>query len=272
MTQQILLVTGASSGIGQATTQYLASKGHYVYAAARRLDRLEAMRSSNIQPLELDVTSDESVKAAIQKIVAEKGRLDTLVNNAGYAVYGSGEEVSLQDARYQLEVNVIGLMRVTQSVLPIMRRQRSGTIINMSSAAGKVSTPFAGWYSASKHAVEALSDALRMEVQPFGIRVVLIEPSAIKTEFDDIALGELRKASKIADYQSMASSFNKLIENSFRSAPGPEIIATTIHQAMMSSSPRSRYAVPNASRIFIFLRWLLSDNLFDGMLSSQIRG
>lgn len=272
MTPQIALVTGASSGIGQTTAQYLAARGFYVFAAARRLERLEAMQSTQIEPLALDVTSEESVKTAVQRIMAHSGRLDVLVNNAGYALYGAAEEVSLKDAEYQMNVNVLGLMRVTQAVLPIMRKQRSGVIVNLSSVAGKVSTPFAGWYSASKHAVEALSDALRLEVRPLGIRVVLIEPGSIKTEFGDIALGALHKASNIDDYKPMAASFDTLIQNSFRSAPGPEIIARTIHHAVVSGSGRVRYALPNDSRMFIFLRWLLSDRLFDALLASQIRG
>ncbi|MDX2163370.1 MAG: oxidoreductase [bacterium] len=271
MTQQIVLVTGASSGIGSATAQYLAEQGFYVFAAARRIDRLEALRTPAIEPLAMDVTSDEDVKRAIQHILSSKGRIDVLVNNAGYALYGAVEEVSLEDAAYQLNVNVLGLMRVTQAVLPIMRQQRTGIIVNLSSVAGKVSTPFAGWYAASKHAVEALSDALRLEVKRLGIRVVIIEPGSIKTEFGDIALRELHKASTIDDYVPMAASFDKLISNSFRNAPGPDIIAKAIHKAVISQGQHARYALPNDSRMFIFLRRLLSDRVFDALLGSQIR-
>jgi NADP-dependent 3-hydroxy acid dehydrogenase YdfG len=272
MTQQIVLVTGASSGIGRATAQYLAGQGFYVYATARRIDRLQALRAANLEPIAMDVTSDDDVRHVIQHILFSRGRIDVLVNNAGYALYGAGEEVSIEDAASQMDVNVLGLMRVTRAVLPAMRRQRSGVIVNLSSVAGKVSTPFAGWYAASKHAVEALSDALRLEVKPMGIRVVLIEPGSIKTEFGDLALTELRRASTISDYHPMAASFDRLITNSFRNAPGPDIIAKTIHRAITSRRGRSRYALPADSRMFIFLRWLLSDRLFDALLGSQIRG
>jgi short-subunit dehydrogenase len=211
------------------------------------------------------------VTAAVASILKEKGRLDALVNNAGYAQYGSAEEVSLEDAQRQFDVNVFGLMRMTQAVLPTMRRQRSGVIVNLSSAAGKISTPFAGWYSASKHAVEALSDALRAEVAPFAIRVVLIEPGAIRTEFDDIALSALHNASRIPDYQARAAAFDKLIQNSYRRAPGPSLIAQVVERALAAPRPRARYALPADSRLFILMRRLLSDSLFDRLLNSQIR-
>jgi NAD(P)-dependent dehydrogenase (short-subunit alcohol dehydrogenase family) len=271
MTQQVVLVTGASSGIGQATAQHLAAKGYDVIAAARRLERLEAMRSANIAPLALDVTSEESIRAAVAHIKQRKGRLDVLVNNAGYALYGVLEEVTPEDVHQQFDVNVFGLMSMTQAVLPLMREQRSGIIVNLSSVAGKVSTPFAGWYSASKHAVEALSDALRAEVAPFGIQVVMMQPGSIKTEFGDIALNELQKASNLPAYRQTAAAFEKLIRNSYRNAPGPEVVAETIYRAIAGGQPRTRYAFPNDSRLFIFLRKWLPDRMFDRLLSAQMR-
>lgn len=268
--QQVILVTGASSGIGEVIARDLAKAGYFVYAAARRTDRLEAMRSSNILPLALDVTDEASISAAVEQIVREKGRVDVLVNNAGYAQYGVLEDVTTAEAQRQFDVNVFGLMAVTRAVLPIMRAQRSGTIINLSSVAGKVSTLMAGWYSASKHAVEALSDALRQEVTPFGIRVVILEPGSIATEFGGIALGELDRTTRTDAYRPSAASFHKMIASSYRNAPGPDVIGQVVVRALSRPNPRTRYALPNDSRMLIFLRGLLSDQIFDRLILSQL--
>ncbi len=272
MTQRVVLVTGASSGLGKATAELLASKGYYVYAAARRIDRLESMRSTNIEPLGLDVTSEASIEVAIEHIKASQERIDVLVNAAGYALYGALEEVASEKAQHEFEVNVFGLMRVTQALLPLMRQQRSGRIINLSSVAGKFVTPFAGWYNASKFAVEALSDALRNEVASFGIQVVVVEPGAIKSEFADIALGGLQDASNLAEYRGMSRSFAKLVSNSYRNAPGPDIVAKAIFKAITARHPSARYALPADSSLLITLRRLLSDRMIDSLLRSQIKG
>lgn len=269
---KVALVTGASSGIGKVTALYLAERGYYVFAGARRLERLEEVRGVNLEPLALDVTSDEAVESAMRQIMARKGRLDVLVNNAGYGLYGVLEEVAPPEAERQFAVNVFGLMRMTQAALPVMRAQGEGYVVNLSSVAGKFATPMAGWYSASKHAVEALSDALRAEVAAFGIKVVLIEPGAIKTEFDEVALGELTRFSRLEVYRKLAQAFAKLVQNSYRKAPGPEIIARTIYSAVETRKPRTRYALPADSRLYIFLRGLLSDRLLDRLILGQLRG
>jgi NADP-dependent 3-hydroxy acid dehydrogenase YdfG len=272
MAHQTVLVTGASSGIGRATVQRLAASGYQVFATARRIDRLEQLRAVNVEPLYLDITAADSITFVLQHIIEQTGRLDVLINNAGYALYGVLEEVSPMDARRQFDVNVFGMMQLTQAVLPIMRQQHGGTIINLSSVAGKIATPMAGWYCASKHAVEALSDALRMEVAPLGIKVILIEPGSIKTEFGDIALNELSKASQIDAYKRMATAFNNRIQQAYRTAPGPEIVAETIHKALQAHHPNPRYAFPNDSRLFILLRRLLSDRLLDSLFRTQFAG
>lgn len=175
------LVTGASSGIGEDTARKLQALGYVVYGAARRTDRLQALATDGIRPLTMDVTDDASMTAGVDRILEETGRIDVLVNNAGYGSHGAIEDVPIDEARRQFEVNVFGLARLTQLVSPHMRAQGSGTIINISSIGGRLTTPLGGWYHATKYAVEALSDALRMELRPFGIDVVVVEPGAIRT-------------------------------------------------------------------------------------------
>lgn len=189
--RKVILLTGASSGIGYETAVLLARKGHRVYGAARRVERMEPLRAFGIVPLRLDVTDEASMAACVAAVMEAEGRIDVLVNNAGYGSFGAIENVPLEEARRQLEVNVFGLARLTQLVLPHMREQRSGTIINVSSIAGKIVLYFGGWYHVSKFAVEAFSDALRMEVKPFGIQVALIEPGGIKTDWGIIAADHL---------------------------------------------------------------------------------
>lgn len=184
MEKKIILITGASSGIGKATAQYLASEGHVVIATGRQAKTINSIEMPNLHPMVMDIGEDASVGKTINSIVSRFGHLDVLINNAGFWLYGTQEEVSIPEAKRQFDVNVFGMACVTQQVLPYLRAQNSGTIINISSVAGGVSTPFAGWYAASKHAVEAMSDALRAEVKSFGIKVVVIQPGAIKTNFD----------------------------------------------------------------------------------------
>jgi NADP-dependent 3-hydroxy acid dehydrogenase YdfG len=267
MTKGVVLITGASSGIGKATALYLAQEGYQVFAGARRIEKMEAMRSSNLEPIRLDVTDGESVTNAINHIIERVGRIDVLVNNAGYGLYGILEEVPHEEAQRQFDVNVFGLMTMTRAVIPIMRKQGSGRIINISSVAGKMVTPVAGWYAASKHAVEALSDALRIEVAPFGVKVVVIEPGAIRTEFEDTAVKELEATHHMDVYKRMAEKFRTVIQNSYKRAPSVEIVVRTIAKSITLTNPRARYALPMESRIFILVRRLAGDRMMDGLLS-----
>lgn len=205
-TSKVALVTGASSGIGEAAALELAAAGFTVYGAARRVARMEHLKASGIHPIAMDVTDDQSMQAGVEQIIAEHGRLDVLVNNAGYGSYGAIEDVPVDEARAQLEVNVFGAARLTQLVLPQMRRQRSGTIVNITSMGGKITTPLGGWYHATKFALEALSDCLRMEVAPFGIDVVIIEPGGIKTEWSGIAADKVRAVSGSGPYATQANA------------------------------------------------------------------
>lgn len=186
--KKAILITGASSGMGFEAAKELASQGHSVYGAARRVERMAPLTEYGVHTIELDVTDEEACKDAVGRVVAERGRIDVLVNNAGYGSFGTIEDVEIDEARRQFDVNVFGLAALTKAVMPQMRERRSGTIVNVSSMGGRLVTFMGGWYHATKYAVEALSDALRMEAAEFGIDVVLIEPGGIKTE-----LGEHRR-------------------------------------------------------------------------------
>src|SRR5688500_4149010 len=222
MTQQIALVTGASSGIGRATAQLLARNGFYVFAAARRMYRLEEIRSDTIEPIQLDVTDGEAVFGVVRHIISAKGRIDVLVNNAGVSQPGAIECVSMEAARRQLEVNLFGYARLMQAVLPHMRKQGSGCIVNIVSVLSRISVPGFGWYSASKHAVEALTDAVRGEVMEFGIDVVLIAPGLIKTEFVPNQLRTLKAVVHPPAYEKLLAGVRNLLADEPK-APGPEI-------------------------------------------------
>ena len=266
------LVTGASSGIGEETARTLHKLGYTVYAAARRTDRLEKLTPIGIHALTMDVTDDESMTNGIEKIIAETGRIDVLVNNAGYGSFGAIEDVSIDEARRQFEVNVFGLARLTQLVLPHMRAQRSGTIINISSIGGRFTTLLGGWYHASKHAVEALSDALRMETAPFGIDVVVIEPGLIRTEWSGIAAKHLEETADGSVYASQI----KAVANSMRSESTnkrqspPSVIADTVEKIVTARTPRTRYVVGFAAKPLVTLRRLLPDRAFDRVISAAL--
>ena len=200
-TQKVILITGASSGIGYDTAAALAQQGHKVYAAARRVEKMEPLRQQGVTPIRMDVTDDTSIEEGLKTVMEAEGHIDVLINNAGYGYFGAIENVSMEEARRQVEVNVFGLARLCQLVLPIMRQQGSGRIINTSSVAGKSVLYYGGWYHVTKYSVEAFSDALRIEMQPFGIDVVMIEPGGIKTDWGHIAADHLAESSKGTAYE-----------------------------------------------------------------------
>ncbi|MFI6827482.1 oxidoreductase [Kribbella sp. NPDC050241] len=269
MTARIALVTGASSGIGEATARKLHALGYVVYGAARRVDRMEKLAADGIRTIAMDVTDDDSLRAGVDRILSETGRIDVLVNNAGYGSYGAVEDVPLDEARYQFEVNVFGAARLIQLVLPGMRAQRSGTIVNISSMGGRIYTPLGGWYHGTKFALEALSDCLRLETKPFGIDVVVIEPGSIQTEWGDIAASNLRKVSADGPYaeraDAMAASMSSEA-NARRNSP-PTVIADAIGKAVTARRPRTRYTAGFAAKPLITLRRVLPDRAFDALIS-----
>ncbi|GKW24182.1 short-chain dehydrogenase/reductase [Pectobacterium carotovorum subsp. carotovorum] len=265
MKSKVILVTGASSGIGEATALRLKASGHTIYAAARRIERMQKLADADIRVLPLDVTDSVSVQTVVDTIIAECGRIDVLVNNAGYGSYGTVEEVSPEEGRAQFEVNVFGAVRLTQLVMPHMRAQRSGTVMNITSMGGKIYTPLGAWYHGTKFALEAISDCLRLEVEPFGIDVVVIEPGGIKTEWADIAAAKLLEVSGRGAYakQAEAMADSMVGESSRKRQSSPQVIADTIAQAVSARRPKTRYAVGFGAKPMIGIRRLLSDRLFD---------
>ena len=265
----IVLVTGASSGIGYQSAILLAQKGHKVYGAARRVERMEPLREYGITPMSLDVTSDESMQACVSAILAAEGRIDALVNNAGYGYFGAIENVSMEEARRQLDVNVFGLARLTQLVLPSMREHGFGRIVNVGSVAGRVVLPFGGWYHVSKYSVEALSDALRMELKPFGIDVVLIEPGGINTEWGHIAADHLEASSKDTPYAAPAQKEARLMHYTYSGnflLSNPSVVSRAIGKAVNARHPRHRYHPGAGSLFLLWLHSLLPARWWDALL------
>ncbi len=264
------LVTGASSGIGEDTARRLQALGYVVYGAARRTDRLQALATDGIRPLTMDVTDDASMTTGVNRILEETGRIDVLVNNAGYGSHGAIEDVPIDEARRQFEVNVFGLARLTQLVSPHMRAQGSGTIINISSIGGRLTTPLGGWYHATKYAVEALSDALRMELRPFGIDVVVVEPGAIRTAWWSIAADHLEataEGSAYADQIRAVAGAMRSESNQRRFSP-PVVIARTVGKIITARRPRPRYAVGFMAGPLIAARRVLPDRAFDQLIGA----
>lgn len=265
--RKVILITGGSSGIGYDAAQALARQGHCVYAAARRVERMEPLREDGVRPLRMDVTDEKAMQEAVNTILREEGRIDVLINNAGYGYFGAIESVSLEDARKQLEVNLFGLARLTQLVLPAMRAQGSGRIINTSSIAGKAVVLFGGWYNVSKFAVEALSDALRMEVKPQGIDVIKIQPGAVRTDWGGIAAKHLAESTEGTPYQAEGQRFSHTMDWFFKTKlPCPPArIVRAISRAVNSSHPRIRYRLGTFSKTGVFLHAILPARWWDAL-------
>lgn len=270
-----VLITGCSTGIGRATALRLAKGGQTVYATARRLDSIRDLESAGCRTLELDVCSEESMKRAVEAVENVEGAVGVLINNAGYGSDGTVEEVPMDEVRRQFETNVFGLARMIQLVLPGMRAQSSGRILNVSSMGGRMTLPGGGFYHATKYAVEALSDALRFEVAGFGIRVVLIEPGIIKTEFSNTAMERVRAAGAPGSpYEAFNKSLSKSLEDIAAGkmdaiAVGPDAVAKVIERAIHASRPKTRYLITAGAHVFVGLRRVLGDRGFDMFLRTQ---
>ncbi len=263
---KVVLITGASAGFGNLAARELLKQGHTVYAVARRLEKMCDIEKLGAKVYKMDVTSDEDVDTVVADIIKNEGKIDVLVNNAGYGGYGMVEAVSLSEAQHQFDANVFGLARVTKAVLPHMRSKNSGTIINMSSVVGKVPSPMIGWYGASKHAVEALSDALRAEVKGFGIKVAIIEPGAMATEFLDVALQQIQTVEHPDEYKANVSNFVDGFKKNYAKAPGPEAVVNAILKATNASNPKTRYKVGSDCKMAVMMHGLLSDKAMDNVM------
>lgn len=266
--KKVILITGASGGIGRASAEQLISEGHTVYGLVR--DTKELQSTAGLKVIQGDMTDDASLMNAVDTVIANESRVDVLFNNAGYGVYGAVEDVPLKAARQQFEVNLFGLARLTQLVLPHMRSQGSGLIINTSSMGGKIYLPLGAWYYASKHAVEGFSDSLRVDVKGFGIKVVILEPGAIATNFGNVAEGPLTKYSGSGAYGGMAQAVAKSLHNIYskpNSISPPSVVAQAVSHAVSSNNPKTRYVVGKYARPLIFARKYLGDAIFDRIAS-----
>ena len=267
-----VLITGCSTGIGRATAERLGVKGYLVYATARRPDSIADLETKGCRLLQLDVTDEQSMVSAVKAVEAEHGSVGALVNNAGYAIERAVETVPMDEIRAQFETNFFGLVRLCQLVLPAMRREHYGRIINVSSVGGKVVFPGGGYYHATKHAVEAFSDALRYETAPFGVAVAVIEPGLIKTAFGDTATASPASDDVYADYnvgvaKRVASSYEGLIFK--MTGAGPEPVAAAIEHAVSSRRPRTRYRVTSSARFGLVSRKLMPDRMWDLFMRTQ---
>ncbi len=271
-----VLITGCSTGIGRATAERMASAGYTVYATARRVESIADLEAQGCRTLALDVTDEESMRAAVAAVEDAEGAVGVLVNNAGYSQSGAVESIDLDEIRAQFETNVFGLIRMSQLVLSKMREQRWGRIVNVGSMGGKLTFPGAGVYHATKYAVEAISDAMRFEVKGFGVDVVLIEPGLIKTEFAAAAVGALNTGTD--DEGGPYAEFNQAVAASTVGAyegpaamlgGGPETVAKTIEKAIGSRRPKARYPVTPSARIVMGQRALFTDRMWDAFVGTQ---
>lgn len=268
----IALVTGASSGIGKSVAWELKKSGFVVYATARRTEKMQDLLAGGINVVSMDITDYKSVQTCVETIIKESGTINVLVNNAGYGLFGTVEDTPISEAKYQFDVNLFGLSRLTQLVIPLMRKQASGFIINISSIGGKIYTPYGAYYHATKHALEGYSDCLRYELKPFNIKVVLIQPGIIESDWSSIASENLLKNSKngaysggvkkYATYMSKIYSINKMSK--------PEVIGKLVARVTNKKNPSARYAAGKLAHFSLLSRKILSDRLFDWALRKQI--
>jgi NAD(P)-dependent dehydrogenase (short-subunit alcohol dehydrogenase family) len=266
-----VLITGCSSGIGRATAERLVADGWTVYATARRLETLTDLERKGCKTLALDVTDEASMAAAVEAVNQAEGAVGVLVNNAGYSQSGAVESVPLEQVRRQFETNVFGLLRMCQLVLPGMREQHWGRIVNLSSMGGRLVFPGGGIYHATKYAVEALSDALRFEVRGFGVEVIIIEPGLIVTNFGETAAASVKADGPYTEFNRKVAS---LTENAYHGSmaklgSGPETVARTIAGALKADHPKPRYPVTASAHLLINQRRLMPDRLWDLAMRTQ---
>ncbi len=273
-----VLITGCSSGIGRATAERLARSGWDVYATARRAEAISDLEEAGCKILALDVTDEDSMQAAVKAVEAAAGAVGVLVNNAGYSQSGTIEEVPMEDVRRQFETNVFGLVRMTQLVLPKMREQRWGKIVNISSMGANFTFPGGGFYHATKHAVDALSDALRFEVKGFGIDAIIIQPGLIMTNFGERAVGEMESATggsgngPYAEFNAKLAAATKGVYEEGPAAKlggGPETVAKAIEKAITARRPKARYLVTPSAHLLINQKRLMPDRVWDAFMRTQ---
>ncbi|GAA5523713.1 3-phenylpropionate-dihydrodiol/cinnamic acid-dihydrodiol dehydrogenase [Microbulbifer aestuariivivens] len=271
MERKVIVVTGASSGMGKDFALALLKEGHLVYGLARHVEKMENIVKAGGKAIAMDIMDESQIQHAADQVIRDQGRVDVLINCAGFAVYGAVEEVPIPLARKQFEVNLFGLASLTQKIIPVMRQQHSGSIINISSMGGKMYTPMGAWYHATKHALEGWSDCLRFELEPFGIHVVIIEPGGIATDFGKVFMENLQGDITNGPYADMLQKtiqLTKDMDKKGRLSP-PNIITNLVLKAVHSAKPKTRYVAGAYARPLMFARKYLGDRLFERILKSQ---
>ena len=265
---KVILITGASSGIGLVTAVYLANKNYKVYGTARRLNEMTPIINAGGNAFKLDVTKEEDIINGVNYVIEKEGRIDVLWNNAGFGLWGAVEDISIERAKNQFDVNLFGLARITQEVLPFMRERKEGIIINTSSVGGRIYTPLGAWYHSTKHALEGLSDCLAYELKKFGINVCLLQPGMIVTEFNDVMLENLQKNSKNSPYSKLNKAMINGIKKNIKNPIGshPIVVAKCVEKIIISKRPKKRYLVGYGARSMLFIRNWFGDRFFEFIL------
>ena len=271
--KKVILITGASSGIGKDTALSLIKEGHIVYGAARRLEMMQDIIQAGGHAIKMDILKERNIDDVVNQIMKEQSRVDVLINNAGYGLWGAVETISIDEAKRQFDVNIFGLAYLTKKIIPIMRKQKSGKIINMSSMGGKVYTPFGAWYHATKYALEGWSDCLRIELKSFGIDVILIEPGVIKTEFQDVMMDSTVERSIGTPYEKKLKALEKATQEMYARGIGspPSTITKLIIKAINSHNPKRRYVGGLFAKPMLFIKKWFGDKMYEKAIMSQIK-
>ena len=270
---KVILITGASSGIGKNTALSLIKDGHVVYGVARRLEMMQDIIQAGGHAIKMDILKERNIDDVVNQIVKEQNRIDILINNAGYGLWGAVETISIAEAKRQFDVNIFGLAYLTKKIIPLMRKQKSGKIINMSSMGGKVYTPFGAWYHATKYALEGWSDCLRMELKNFGIHVILIEPGVIKTEFQDVMMDSTVERSIGTPYEKKLRALKKATQEMYARGIGspPSTITKLIIKAINSNNPQRRYVGGLFAKPMLLIKKWFGDKIYEKAIMSQIK-
>ena len=270
---KVVLITGASSGIGKETALSLIKEGHIVYGVARRLEMMQDIIQAGGHSIKMDILKERNIDEVVNQIIKEQKRIDILINNAGYGLWGAVETISIAEAKRQFDVNIFGLAYLTKKIIPLMRKQKSGKIINMSSMGGKVYTPFGAWYHATKYALEGWSDCLRIELKSFGIDVILIEPGVIKTEFQDVMMDSTVERSIGTPYEKKLKALEKATQEMYARGIGspPSVITKLIIKAINSPNPERRYVGGLFAKPMLFIKKWFGDKMYEKAIMSQIK-